>query len=360
MNNVSLRSLIITLALIPAVVAAQESHADESTGVAPLFADHSVLTVSIEAPLKTLMRDLPNKHYLDGKFRLTGADGSEEVFDLKIRTRGNYRRDKEHCDFAPIRLNFRTKQVVGTALEGQDKLKLVTHCRNRDPQFVQYILREYLVYRLLNAMTRKSFGVRLMQITYIDTEGAGRMTKYGFVIEDDDDVAARNGMQAVKTGDISSNDLEPADQNFIHVFQYMIGNTEYSLVKAEPDKSCCHNIDLLSVTGLPPLTPLAYDFDFSGIVNAPYAQPNPKYNLRTVRQRLYKGRCSNNDILEETIQRFNDKKDVIFDIVDGFELLNARSKRSAIRFLTTFFETSSQPELVQARLVEQCNAPEFN
>ncbi len=351
-----LRAPFIALALGLAAVAAAGSTADEKPGIAKLFAENSILTASIEAPLKTLMRDRPDDLYLEGKFRLAGADGSEQVLDLKIRTRGQYRRDKTHCDFPPIRLNFRKKQVAGTVLEGQDKLKLVTHCRNREPKFTQYVLREYLVYRLLNALTDISFGVRLMQITYIDTESSGRMTKLGFVIEDDDDVAQRNGMQTVKTGDISYEDLEAGQQNLIHVFQYMIGNTEYSLVRAEPDKNCCHNTDLLSTTGNSPLTPLAYDFDFAGLVNAPYAEPNPKYNLRAVRQRLYKGRCENNELLQETIQRFHDRKDLIFAIVDEFGLLNSRSRRYVTRYLNTFFENTAQPSFIQAELAGKCNA----
>ena len=57
-------------------------------------------------------------------------------------------------------------------------------------------------------MTNKIFGARLFQINYVDTEGANPMTKLGFVIEDDDDVAERNGMYSIKTGDISSDDLD--------------------------------------------------------------------------------------------------------------------------------------------------------
>jgi hypothetical protein len=349
------RWLIISLALISTAVDASESDANDTVSVVRLFTENAMLNVSIEAPLTTLMRERPDEDYLDGRFRLTNIDGSEKVLDLKLRTRGNYRRDRKHCDFAPIRLNFRTKQVADTVLEGQDKLKLVTHCRNRNPQIEQYVLREYLTYRLLNAMTTRSYGVRLMRITYIDTEGGGQMTKLGFVIEDDEDVAERNGMRVVKTGGISSDDVEPGEQNFVHVFQYMIGNTEYSLVKAEPDKDCCHNIDLLSNTGNPPFTPLAYDFDFAGIVNAPYAEPNPKYNLRTVRQRLYKGRCDNNELLQGTIQGFHDNKDTIFDIVNGVELFTARSRRYVTRYLNLFFENTSQPEFIKARLIDNCN-----
>jgi len=104
-------------------------------------------------------------------------------------------------------------------------------------------------------MTNKSFGVRLLQINYVDTEGAKTMTKLGFVIEDNDDVAERNGMYTINTCNISNDDLDRRQQNLVNVFQYLIGNTEFSLVGGEPDEYCCHNIDLMSATKRTPFTP---------------------------------------------------------------------------------------------------------
>jgi hypothetical protein len=326
-----------------------------SQSVAPLFASHSVLQVTIEAPLTTLMRKRPLEEYLDGTFSFTGDDGTERTIDLKIRTRGKFRRHKKNCNFAPIRLNFRKKQVADTEFAGQDKLKLVTHCQNNRPPYEQLVLREFLAYRILNVMTNKSFGVRLLQINYVDTEGAKPMTKLGFVIEDDDDVAERNGMYSIKSGDISSDDIDRIGQNFVNVFQYLIGNTEFSLVRAEPDEYCCHNIDLMSATKRPPFTSLPYDFDFAGIVDAPYAEPNPRYKIRDVRHRLFRGLCENNDLLPSTFQQFLDKKDEIYRVVDELELLSPRSKRNVIRYLDAFYDDISQSKSVNGKFIKKCN-----
>ncbi len=323
---------------------------------APLFAENSLMTVTIEAPLTTLMRDRPDEEYLDGRFSFSGDDGTEQSVDLGIRTRGKYRRQKRHCDFAPIRLRFQPEQVEDTVLAGQENLKVVTHCRTkRKHEYDQLLLREYLAYRILNVLTEQSFRVRLMQINYIDTEGGEPLTRLAFVIEDDDAVAARNGMVAIKTGDISSDDLDRTQQNLLHVFQYMIGNTEYSLFIAEPGDNCCHNIDLMAADTGPPFTPIAYDFDFAGIVNAAYAEPNPRYKLQSVRQRLYKGRCKNNELLPDTIQRFIDSKDAIYGLTDELELLSVKSQRSVIRYLNGFYQHISKPKSVNQRFVRKCN-----
>jgi hypothetical protein len=346
------------LAALLTVAPSAEGRPDDpevSQTVAPLFSSHSPLPVTIEAPLTTLMRDRPIDDYLDGTFSFEKDDGTEQSLDLKIRTRGKFRRKEKHCDFAPIRLNFRKKQVTDTVFAGQDKLKLVTHCQNNKSYYEQLILREYLAYRFLNVMTDSSYRVRLLKINYVDTEGTEPMTKLGFVIEDNDDVAERIGMYSIKSGNISDDALDRAEQNFINVFQYMIGNTEFSLVKGEPDAFCCHNIDLMSATKRAPFVPLAYDFDFAGLVNAPYAGPNPRFKLANVRQRLYRGLCANNDLLPSTIQRFLDKKDAIYGAVDELELLSSRSRRDVTGYLKTFYDRISKPKSVESVFVKKCN-----
>ncbi|MGI9249438.1 MAG: hypothetical protein ACR2QI_10505, partial [Woeseiaceae bacterium] len=299
------------LILVSPYTEARQDYPRATPAVAPLFAIHEPLQVTIQAPLTTLMKERPEEEYLEGTFSFTGDDGLARTVNLKIRARGKYRRMPEHCDLPPVKLNFRTSQLANTVFAGQDKLKMVTHCRNNRPSYVQLVLREFLAYRILNVITNKSYGVRLLRINYVDTEGGESMTNFGFVIETADDVAERNRMKSVKLGDIIYDDLEHRQENLVNVFEYLIGNTEYSLVKSEPDDDCCHNSDLMSATGGPPFTPLPYDFDFAGIVNAPYAQPNPRYHLRNVRQRLYKGQCGNNELLPGTLQRYVDKKEAI-------------------------------------------------
>lgn len=325
--------------------------------VAPLFADDTVLDVTIEAPLSVLMDVRPDKAYLDGSFVYTEANGTERRLALKLRTRGNYRREKDHCNFAPIRLNFGKAEVEGTLFDGQDKLKLVTHCQNNEVKYEQYVLREYLAYRMLHELTPKSFAVRLMRITYFNLEDEKSRTKLGFVIEDDKAVAKRNGMKLVKVGLVTREFLEPEQESLIHVFQYMIGNTEYSVMRKEPEKDCCHNVDLMAPKGESLYTPLAFDFDFSGFVNAQYAQPNPRYKLPNVRVRLFKGRCQYDEQLKSTIQYFHDKKDALYQIIDEQDLLTRVSKSGAGKYIDAFYGRIAEPAGVEKWLIGKCYEP---
>jgi len=358
MKNLTLNELIGALAAIffsfSACADPLADNPDGDPAIAPLFASHAPLAVTIEAPLTTLMKERPDDEYLEGTFSYTGDDGAEQTFDLKIRARGKFRLQKDICNFSPIRLNFKKKQVADTLFAGQDKLKLVTHCQQNKPIYEQYVLREYIAYRILQVMTDKSFGVRLLRINYVDVEGRSSRTKYGFVIEDDDDVADRNGMKSLNIGDVTHDDLDPQQQNLAYVFQYMIGNTDFSLINGPEFSNCCHNSRLLSVTGGPPFTPIPYDFDFSGLVKAPYAEPNRRFMLASVRSRLYRGHCGNNDLLPDTFRHFLERKDAVYAIVDELDMFTARSRRLVIRYLDSFYDCITRPEEIAEEFTDKC------
>lgn len=332
----------------------------EAADHAPLFDDNAALEARIEAPIGVLMDVRPDESYLKGMFTLTDSDGEEHLFPLKLRTRGNYRRAENHCDFAPILLNFGKNDVYDSLLDGQDKLKLVTHCRTNEPEFDDYVLREYLAYRLFAELSDASYRVRLLHITYVDTQDGSEITRYGFVIEDEKAVAKRNGLKRVKVRRVGHDDHDTARQNLVHVFQYMIGNTEYSLTAPEPNKNCCHNTDLLSATKEPPFIALPFDFDFSGLVNAPYAEPNPRYPIRIVSTRFYKGLCTNNALLPETIDLFQRKRKNLFAIIDEIAELDrdaARAMRPARSYIKKFYKVIDSPRNVRTELEELCAEP---
>lgn len=60
------------------------------------------------------------------------------------------------------------------------------------------------------------------------------------------------------------------------------------------------------------------------------------------------------------MQRFHDKKDVLFDLVEEVELFNTKSKYYVTRYLDTFFEIISQPKSIKAKLIDKCNATRSN
>lgn len=319
----------------------------------PLFASHETLNVRIDAPLSTLRDERESEEYRDGKLAYTTADGTEVVLDLKVRARGKFRRQRDVCPFPPVRLNFRKKQTDGTVFEGQDKLKLVAHCRTGSNRYEQLVLREFVAYRILQLLTEQSFSVRLLQITWQNTdEPDDPFVHYGFVIEDEDLLAKRLGTRVADAEYSFPSQLDREQAALIGVFQYLIGNTDFSMLRGPEGDVCCHNVTLFENGH--GFLPIPYDFDFSGLVDAPYAAPNPKYRIRNVRSRLYLGRCQHNEMVEQTLTRVAAKRADIESLIQAQEGL-ARSTRSSLqKYIDRYFKTIDTPDDIERRLLKEC------
>lgn len=332
-----------------------ESVVAQETGKADrLFRSHDVLDVTITAPLETLMKERPLESDLDGTLSYIDDAGATVELEIGIRTRGRYRHQKRTCPFAPVRLNFVKSATGETLFHKQDKLKLVTHCRNGSVRYQQAMFREYLAYRFFNEITPLSFRVRLLRINYVDTENPSKeRIRHGFVIEHRDRLAKRIGMDYAAITRTHASALNGAYTNLSSVFQYLIANTDFSPIAGAPDEVCCHNGTLFRKEG-EPLYSIPYDFDMSGLVNAPYATPNPKFPINSVRQRLYRGRCINNEHLQATLQQFRDKRSDFIALVGNMPELDKASRRNALAFMRKFDEAIDNPRTVQKKLVNKC------
>ena len=325
-----------------------------SAASTPLFADHSLIRVKISGPVTTLTRERPDDQELPATFAYTSDDGSPVVLDVKLRTRGNFRRDRRTCPFPPVRINFVKRQVKGTTFAGQDKLKLVTHCRNKFEANHRAVHREYLAYRVLNTLTDASFRVRLLEIEWVDAEKNDRsVTEYGFLIEDVDELAERLDREELEIPETSLSALDPAYTNLTSIFQLFIANTDFSPIAAAPGQSCCHNGKLIGKPGQP-IYAVPYDFDMSGFVDAPYATPNPRFGLRNVKQRLYRGRCVNNEYVPATLQLFRDHRDEIVDLIRTYDYLEEKYREETIRYVDAFYELINDPAEVNRRIIGAC------
>ncbi len=331
------------------------SHAaDDEKKTAPLFASNDFLEVTIRGPFSEIMRERSLDEDKPGTLTYNDPGAGDVTVELGIRTRGRFRHQQEVCPWAPLRLNFKKSSAKGTLFEGSNKVKLVTHCRNGVNRYSQALLTEHLAYRIFNQVTDNSFRVRLMRVTYVDTsKGDRERIEFAFLIEHRKQVAKRIGFAVNSVESTSIAVLDPAQTNLASVFQYLIANTDFSPVKAAPGEPCCHNNVLFGDQGGNILA-VPYDFDMAGIVDAPYAVPNPRFRLRNVRQRLYRGRCVNNEYLSASTQAFVDQKQAIFDLIDNNEYFDKGTRRQTTRFINDFYATIENPKKTQANLIKKC------
>lgn len=320
----------------------------------PLFQTDEVLEIHITGPMSTLIGERPDEEYLPARLSWLEPGGEQMTVDIGIRTRGNYRRQKDTCWVPPLRINFKKSDVEDTLFHKQDAVKLVTHCRDRSSKYEQLLLKEYLIYRMLNVLTDNSYRVRLLKVRYTDTEDDDDdRVAFGVFIEHSKRFAKRTGLDELEVQSTRFTKLEPAYTAITSVFHYMIGNTDYSPVAGPKDDECCHNADLFAAAD-GQVYPVPYDFDMSGMVDAPYATPNPKFKLRSVRQRLYRGHCLHNAFLPDTVQAFQDKRESLYALVSNEPALSNRTAKSMQKYLDSFYDDISDRKRLDREIIRAC------
>ncbi len=326
--------------------------AAQDNGVAPLFSGDEIVDVTITAPFDEIMQSRSLEDELQGTLAYRDAQTGQDVtLDIGIRARGKFRRQKEVCAFAPLRLNFR--KTKGTLFAQSDKMKLVTHCRSRSGKYEQAVVKEFIAYRILNTLTDWSFRARLLRARYVEsTSGKEIASTYAVLIEHDKQLARRIGMKVDDSASTTVEALDARHTNLVSVFQYLIGNTDFSPIKGAPGQPCCHNFVLLKNDDTQISVP--YDFDVTGFVAPPHAVPNPRFRLSSVKQRLYRGRCTNNEHLDATFDSFRDNRQAIERLVSDQPALSNGERKRTLRYINDFYKTIDSPRQVNYRFLEAC------
>jgi len=179
--------------------------------------------------------------------------------------------------------------------------------------------------------------VQLVSLHMEDSEGKQKPRELlAFVIEDEDEMSARLGGKIYDPRSVSRRSLYQEAYAMLSIFQYLIGNTDWFVLNK-------HNTKFVRTENPPAIIPIAYDFDFAGLVNAPYAVPNEKMPITSVRDRFFIGDCGVEGQYEEVIKKLSSKKSEIFDLVENCTYLNDRSRASLIKYLTESFEILEDP-----------------
>lgn len=339
----AIRIAALTVLALPVSVQAQND---------PLFLSHDTLELVVRMPMASLISDAKERPELEGRLEFSEADGRKVGIDMTMTTRGRSRLD--YCHFPPLKINIKKGQATGTLFDGQNKLKIVTHCRNGSTH-EKYLWQEYGIYRAYNELTDYSFRVRWLTITYKDSEGKRKdETHPAFFIESAREAAARLGRERVQQNQISSAALDPVESSKYAVFQYLIANTDWSMIKGPGDEGCCHNGKILMEPGTDTnWIVMPYDFDQSGLMSTKYSQPAPALKIRSVRQRLYRGRCRHNGELERTVELFNDKRQVMEGHLTP-EVLGERVNKKTLHYIDAFYQVINDPAKRQGRILERC------
>jgi len=339
-------SLFVTSFCVAGSAAAQNT---TPSATPPLFTSDAVLHLTLSADFTALERDRSASPDRPAIVTVATDDGSSVDIGAELRTRGQFRLDPSNCSFPPLRLDVRAGDAVGTVFEGQDELKFVSSCRPGRDAYEQYVLTEYLAYQSYRAITDAAFGARLLRVVFADTsDGSRSEPRWAFLIEDDEALTERIGgtpFDLEEGKNLPAEAFDPVSAMTVGVFQYMIGNTDWSDVAA-------HNVEIVDRGGF--ATAVPFDFDFSGVVNAPYATPNPDFQLDSVTERYYRGWCTNPVNVGRVLALFRDARPRILALWAEGSLLDAETSRRAARYLEAFFDDIETDDRAQRRFLRDC------
>lgn len=307
-----------------------------------LYSDTTPLQVRLEAPWREVFRNRDPDLNVPHVGRMLVQNGPNvDTIAVSFRTRGNYR--LKNCNIPPVMILFDQGGRPGTHFAGQRRLKLVTHCRD-NARYEQNNHVEYLIYRMYNLITEQSFGARRIDATWVDTERNTESVKPAFIIEEERHLGERLG-GTLDGAPIGFDESEPLSTVRLALFQLMLGNTDWS----QPGQ---HNIVMLRTETN--YHPIPYDFDWSGLVNAPYARPDPSLNLRNIRERQYRGPCVGQSLFEAALKEIHDKREAILAVVTDYPHLDDSRKRDLTGFLDSFFRETADYNQLRRRYLGRC------
>ncbi len=323
-------------------------HQQVFTQVPKLFEQDEIMHISIYADMDALLHDIgEERDYHNGLLLYQEPHGELLKFDIELKTRGNFRRRADVCPFPPIKINFEKDQIKNTLFEGADKIKLVTHCNNLDRSAEDYLMSEYLAYRIFNQLHNTSHRVRLVKVQYHDIlRKYKQQYRYAFFVEKAEQVADRTDLQSIESDHLNMDHLNMNYYQLVSVFQFLIGNTDWSVMLPK-------NISPLVEADSTNIFIAPYDFDLSFLVRPSYIDKNPGMDPDRSTAKI-KAYSQSLDDFQAIIQVISGKKEAILKSVKSFGLLGNRQKKHILKFLEDRFDILEDPDRLPDYFEEYC------
>lgn len=343
MKKAKIFFIILFVCFVPALHSAAQA-----VDSLKFFTDEGIIETTLTADIRALQTQKEGTEiFQPATISMKMTDGAVITEDITVSPRGKFRRG--YCRIPPMMLNFRN--AAAPKLSSLGKLKLVIGCGSSAGD-EELLLKEFLVYKIYNLLTEKSFRVRLMKTTYNDTKGKIKpFTQYSFLIEDDGDMARRNSCRKKDHGQYLTESTDRETMTMVAIFEYMIGNTDWSV----PNN---HNIKLIFSRTNETYPPFAvpYDFDYCGLVDASYAVPNELIGTEKVTERVYRGFPRRMEEVQATLDIFRAKKEAILSQVRNFALLNDRIRSGMVKYLEEFFSMIESKNQVQSAFIDNARS----
>lgn len=328
--------LLFTIANL--TLTAQTSVSSPSTVFEKLTHTEAV-ELTLEADLTAFVEQKRTNKYMPGT--LTTKDG--KTYSIELRPRGRYRR--KVSEIPPMKIKFSESELLAENLDTLNEIKIAlpgTHTTQGN----ELIIKEYLAYRMFEKVSEAYFRARLVKLTLIDThkKGYGKKKLYTIFIEDEEEVAQRLGGEPEEEFGFKMNVFDQQQAALVTLFQYMIGNTDWEFPMHR-------NVELIKNVGDRKMLALPYDFDFSGLVSAPYASPSSESGVKTVRDRYLMSDGIDTEALKAATNVLKTNEKEFYDLCSS-KYLSKEASDDMTKFLTIFFQNMKGKDIPPTVMVE--------
>jgi hypothetical protein len=335
---------ILCVMLSPMVAAAQPG--DGTTGIFDRLQQYDPLLVSIETDLAKLESDKLDESWQPAVFTVFSGDSAVLRLDVQVATRGNMR--KKNCGMPPLKIRFYDQKPLSDSLADINELKMVSNC-DESRRHEEWVRREYLLYELYNLVTEQSFRVKSATVRFGQTgKTSGTRESFSFFIESEEAMAARIGGKTMKPRIGSVRSLDSVAYDRMSLFQFMIGNTDWS-VRAR------HNIKLVYLPPTNSIIPVPYDFDYAGAVGADYAAPNSDYPIESVQERYYLGACRVPGHYQRLFDFYLGLEKSLLARIENASCIEATSRTRMTAYIGEFFRIIGDARLANRDILKNCN-----
>ena len=328
------------------LVAANCVFGQKIVGRKQFFEDTAILHAALTTSYKTLMENKKEPVYQPATITFQNIDAAGPVTEpIQVKLRGNFRR--LNCSFASMTFDF-SDSAKKSRLSNLKELKVVVPCEwGSDDE--QWVIKEFLVYKLFQLFTEKSFRPRLIRFTFDDNSDSIKAYKqYGFLLEDVDDLAKRVDSKEAGNEKIMTEETNRQHTTMVSIFQYMIANSDWNV----PAR---HNIKLIVPKDSPAVKPylIPYDFDYCGAVNALYAEPAPNLGIEKVTDRLYMGFPRTKEELKQALSIFLQKENEVLKTISDYPLLRKKPKEEMLAFIQGFYTIIKDETNIQKIFIDK-------
>jgi len=312
-----------------------------------LFVNEMPLEITLIYKVQEVLKDRGEKPKYHAAQLIYLENGVQKKLQVKVQTRGIMRKKSQTCSSPPLRIKFPKSERKNTIFEASKKLKMVVQCRN-SKDFNDYLITEYLIYKIYNLLSNYSFRVRLLKVKFIDKAGKhNEKNQYAFFIESNKNTAKRLQGKFIKVRNIKPDMTDYERINTMSIFQYMLGNTDWS-VKA------LHNIKLLFFKNQKAPVAIPYDFDFAGLVDARYAKPAPELHISTVRTRVFNGYKRTEEEQKKAAKLFIQKKEKIYELFTNCNYLSDKKRKNCVAYLDSFYKIIKNKKKRKREFINNC------